>query len=190
MTVTLTDDPLLTRPGAPGHRNRLIRLKYVHLREPLVEIRDANASVGRWNCEICDYIEAHLEDDIIEVETFLWSHKEWGPGLLVETIRNAPRFNNSLTHEHGDEIAEAVQHDAALALFEYHPWARVRGPVEGLFRHLGTRFVSKAALYILLAHLNANHPNPRAFLDRPGIREKLPPDLDLKAFPAPDFQRP
>ena len=40
--------------------------------------------------------------------------------------------------------------------------------------------------YVILAYFNAHHPNPRRFLDRPGIREKFA-GIDLSGFAAPDF---
>lgn len=172
----------------PGHHRRIKRLKYSEPVEILIEWRASNAKVGRIFCPACEWMEEHLDWPIIKVERALYAHPDWGPSILCEVIRNTVWFNNADSHKHGELIASAVQHDAALALIEYHPFERARGSVEELMQHHATRFVEPSwALYCLIAYINAGHPNPRRFLELEAVRAKLPPDLDLAGFAAPDF---
>lgn len=173
----------------PGHHRRIRRIKYVEPVEILLEWRASNAKVGRITCPACDWMEEHLDWPVIKVERALYAHPEWGPSVLCEVIRNTIWFNNADSHEHGELIAAAVQHDAALALIEYHPFERARGPVEDLMQHHATRFVSPDALFCIVAYINGGHPNPRRFLELEKVRDKLPSDLDLSRFAAPDFDR-
>lgn len=173
----------------PGHRNRLVRLKYATVKEhydQAMKTRKARGNAGV-PCPICDFYEANLDRDVIWVERALMSHKEWGATICCDSLMNTTRFNNSKTHLHGETIAREIQHDCALALVEYHPWERIRGPLENLFRNRQTKFASREALDILLDQIVKHHPNPRRFLEQPAVRAKLPPDIDLSTFKAPDF---
>ena len=70
----------------------------------------------------------------------------------------------------------------------FHPFERARPAVSEMLKHPRMRFVSPAAAYVILAYLNAGHPNPREFLAKPEVAAKFAAfDLDLAAFPAPDF---
>jgi hypothetical protein len=55
-----------------------------------------------------------------------------------------------------------------------------------MLKHPRLKLYPEAA-YVALAYLNAGHPNPRKFLEKPEVRAKFPPELDVAAFPAPDF---
>jgi len=125
---------------------------------------------------------------VIDVERVIYGHPDWGPPVLCEAIRGTLAYNNARTHPHGEFIAEWVQYDLALALLD-HPFAAARQPLADLFTHPKTRFVSPRALYVLLAYLNRRHPNPRRFLQKPSVRAKLPSDLEIDRFPAPDFDQ-
>lgn len=171
----------------PGHANRINRLKYATVAEILIEYRSANAVIGRGYCPACDFLEEHLDEPVIDVERAIYSHPDWGPTILCESIRNTVWFNNAETHPHGQLIAESVQHDMALALAAL-PWCdNVRAQLQELLKHPGLRQVSGPALYVLLAYFNANHPNPRKYLEKPEVAPNLPADLNVAAFPAPDF---
>jgi hypothetical protein len=172
MTVERVTDPIITRRTPPGHKNRTVRLKYTAPKEMLDEISFSNLLAGRTVCPISDYIAAHLGDDVIAVEDHVWSHPEWGPGLLTETMVNNLRFNNDAALEHGDEIAGAVQHDCALKLTE-HPWANTRAFIERMLRHPDMHFKSHEAQQIILDLLHRDHPNPTAFLNQPEVAKSL-----------------
>ena len=77
--------------------------------------------------------------------------------------------------------------DELLHLVRHHPYARARGPFEAMLKHPRMRFDGPEAAYVALAYLTAGHPNPRRFLAKPEVRAKFPADLDVAAFPAPDF---
>lgn len=171
----------------PGHANRTVRTKYTTVAEILAEYRAMNAAAGVTVCPVCDYLEAHLNDDVIKVEDAIWSHPQWGPDLLAGTIRDTTTVNNSSTHPDGDEIAATVQHDAALALAK-HPWGAVRPAIETMLVDPRTRFVDGNAAFVLLSLINANHPNPRRLLQIPAVARKFERfGLDLDRFAAPDF---
>ena len=179
----------LDEAGAtPGHANRTVRLKYVAVAEMLDEYLDSNNRIGRLVCPVCDYLKAHLDDDVIAVERFIYAHPDWGPVVLCDTIRATRRYNNAASGPFGDQIAAAVQHDAALALVEHHPFERARTAFCEMLKHYETRFVSPEAAFVCLAYLTAGHPNPRRFLEKPEVRAKFPADLDVSSFPAPDFE--
>lgn len=173
----------------PGHFNRTKRLKYVTVTELLADVDTANREMGRTYCPVGDYLRAMIaqgkDDDIIEAETHIWNHPEWGPSFLCETITNCTKRNNADTHPLGDVIAAQIQHDAALALVKL-PWASTRPDIERMLRNPDTRFVDPNALYIILAYFNRHHPNPRKFLEKPEVRPKLG-GVEIERFAAPSF---
>ena len=173
--------------STPGHKNRHVRLKYATISETLGEWRAGNAAIGRIKCPACDYLEAHQDEDPIAVEAYVYDHPEWGPWVLCEIIQNTPDNNNAHSHRYGVEICAAVQHDAAISLIQ-HPFESVRQPLQNMMFNPKTRFYSPAALYIVLSYINAHHPNPRRFLSKPAVQSKLPADLDVDLFAAPDFE--
>jgi hypothetical protein len=163
------------------------RLKYAEVRELLADYRAANDVIGRQHCPVADYFAAHLGDDILEVEAFVYAHPVWGPQALCESVHATLAFNNARTHPHGAFIAGWAQHYCLLHLVRRHPYERARGPFEAMLKEPRLRFMSPKAAYVALAYLNGGHPNPRRFLAKPEVRAKFPPDLDAAAFPAPDF---
>ncbi len=190
MTVRLAHALHGAEMTTPGAENRTVRLKYVHVSEMLADCLAANAADGRTQCPVCDYLAAHLDDDVIAVERYVHGHAEWGPSLLTGTIRNTPKFNNAATDPQGDVIAGIVQHDAALALAR-HPWSQTRPEVERMLRDPDTHFVTPEAAYVVLAYFNAHHPNPRKFLEKPEVAGKFAPfGVNIAAFPAPGFDEP
>jgi len=186
MPVRLVADPADAPMDADVHPWD-VRLKYAEVRELLDEYRASNALIGRQVCPVSDYFVAHLDDDILEVEAFAYAHPDWGPWTLCESLRRTVLFNHAGSGPHGDFIARWAQHYLALNLVRHHPYARARGAVEAMLRHPQTRIVSPAAAYVILAYLNAGHPNPRRFLEKPEVRARFPADLDVAAFRAPDF---
>lgn len=183
--VRLTDQPH-EASATPGFQNRHVRLRYARPADILNVYLAYNRQIGRTVCPACDYLKAHLDDDIMAVERHIYGHPDWGPGLLCNWIQGAAQYAQISGLEHGDLIARQLQHDAALAL-HWHPYERARGAVEAMLKHRDTRFVSPEAAYVCLAYLNAGHPNPRRFLEKPEVRAKFPPDLELHRFAAPDF---
>lgn len=185
----LTGD-LAMADRAYGHQNKRVRVRYAKPAELLESYRATNVLDGRADmfCPVCDYIETHLDDDIIDVETAIYSHPQWGPSVLCDSIRGARRWNNAESGPHGEWVAKWIQHDCALALVEHHRFEQARGQVEAMLRHPETRLVSPEAAYVLLGYINQGHPNPRKFLERPLIRDKFP-DLDIRRFAAPDFDQ-
>lgn len=173
----------------PGHHNRRVRLKYATVREHYEQAMKTRRARGNADvpCPICEFYEAHLDDDVIKVEKMLLAHKEWGPTVCCDTILNTTRYNNAKTHPHGETIAQAVQHDAALALRDYHTWERIRGPLENLLRNRHLVFVSPEAQSICIDLIVKHHPNPRRFLEQPAVRDKVPESIDISKLPAPDF---
>lgn len=170
----------------PGTRNRTHRLKYTHAAELLLEFRMHNARIGRTICKATDWLEEHVEDDIRDVEDFLHSHPTWGPFILCDSI--AGTWESNKGHPHGRFIAQCVQHDMALALLQ-HPFdGPGREAVSAMLKRPDWEFLSPEAAYVVLAYVNAGHPNPRKFLEKPEVRSKFPADLELARFAAPDFE--
>jgi hypothetical protein len=191
MPVTLVTDPAHVHQDA-AKWPWTHRLKYAEVRELLVEYRAANAAIGRQHCPVADYLAAHLDDDIIEVDAHIYSHPEWGPAALCETCHATLAFNHSRSHPHGPFIAGWVQHFALLHLVRHHPaetaYGRARGPFEAMLKAPRMKFASPAAAYVALAYLNAGHPNPRCFLEKPEVAAKFAPfGIDASRFLAPDF---
>ncbi len=153
------------------HHARINRLKYTHAAEMLAEYRASNAMIGRTLCPVCDYLSANLDKDVIELERTIYTHPDWGPSVLIETIMNTPIFNPPAT-EHGRFICAAVQHCAALALVE-HPWSLARPYIEHLLSHEKTAFIGAEAKDVLVAHIRANHRRADEFLAQPHIAAKL-----------------
>lgn len=182
-----------------GHLNRSIRLKYLQPRDHLDEAMLTRARQGNLQkrCPICEYYQANLDRPVQQVEFEVMSNPEFGVVACCESIFQATIHNNRHTHEFGDLIATAVQWDGALALYHYHPWERVRGPLETLLRHPKLRFARGVdntglvwgwqAPFVLCAMIIQNHPNPRKFLEQDVVRSKLPAEWDLSTLPAPDF---
>jgi hypothetical protein len=186
MPVTLVSDPADVPMDASRHPWD-VRLKYARVAELLSDYQASNAMLGRRHCPASDYFAAHLDDDILDVEAFVYGHAEWGPSALCESLHRTLVFNHARSHRHGAFIAAWAQHYLALSLVRYHPYEHARGALETALRHPLMRFVSPAAAYVILGYLNAGHPNPRRFLAKPEVRPKFPAELDLAAFPAPDF---
>jgi len=156
--------------------------------ELLDEYLAANAAVGRQFCPATDYFKAHLDDDILDAEAFVYAHPEWGPPALCETLYATLAFNNARSHPHGREIAAWAQHYCLLHLVRHHPYARARGPFEAALKHPRLRFAGPEAAYVALAYLNAGHPNPGRFLEKPEVLAKFAPfGIEAARFPAPDF---
>jgi hypothetical protein len=164
-----------------------VRLKYTTVAELLHDYRQSNAVIGRRHCPVSDYLAAHLDDDVTEVEAYIYAHEEWGPTAICESIVKTLMFNNAQTHEHGEFVAGWAQHYLLLNLIQHHPFERARGPFSEMLKHRDMRFASPAAAYVALAYLNQGHPNPRKFLEKPEVAAKFPADLALAAFAAPDF---
>jgi hypothetical protein len=163
-----------------------VRLKYTAVAELLSDYRQSNAIIGRRACPVSDYLADHLNDDITEVEAYVYAHPEWGPVAICESMHRTLLFNNAQTHEHGEFLAGWAQHYLMLNLVKHHPFERARGPFSEMLKHRDMRFASPAAAYVALAYLNAGHPNPRKFLEKPEVAAKFA-GLDVSAFAAPDF---
>jgi hypothetical protein len=184
--VTLVTDPAdMDRDAAVHPWAR--RLKYARVEELLADYVAANAAIGRQFCPVADYFRAHLDDDILEVEAHVYAHPEWGPQALAESCHATLAFNNARSHPHGREIAAWAQHYCLLHLVRHHPYERARGPFEAMLKHPRMKFAGPEAAYVALGYLTQGHPNPRRFLAKPEVRAKFPADLDVAAFPAPDF---
>lgn len=187
MPVTLVADPADMDQDAAVHPWAR-RLKYARVGELLDDYVAANAAIGRQNCPVSDYFKTHLDDDILEVEAFVYAHPEWGPTALCESCHATLAFNNARTHPHGQAIAAWAQHYLLLSLVRYHPYDRARGPFEAMLKHPRLKWASPAPAYVALAYLNAGHPNPGAFLAKPEVGAKFAPfGVDPARFPAPDF---
>jgi hypothetical protein len=163
------------------------RPKYARVQELLDDYAASNAQIGRQRCPVSDYFRAHLDDDILDVEAHVYAHPEWGPFALCESLHQTLLFNNAAAGPDGEFVAAWAQHYLALNLVRYHPYERARAALEPALKHPRLRFASGAAQYVLLAYVNAGHPNPRRLLEKPEIRAKFPASLDVAAFPAPDF---
>src|ERR1700677_3021926 len=98
------------------------RLKYTEPAELLADYQASNADLGRSYCPATDYLKAHLADDIIDVEEHIYSHPEWGPFVLCESIYRTLMFNHQRSHPHGASIAAWAQHYLALNLARLHPY--------------------------------------------------------------------
>ncbi len=73
------------------------RLKYGRVAELLDDYLAANAAIGRAHCPVADYFKAHLDDDILDVEAYVYAHPEWGPQALCESCHATLAFNNART---------------------------------------------------------------------------------------------
>lgn len=181
--IELVDHPSKVEliPGQPWVK----RLKYTTVAELLSDYEQSNAAIGRAYCPVSDYFKAHLNDPLEDVERYVYTHPQWGPAALCETAYKTLLFNNADAHPHGEHIAKTVQHFAMLAV-SGHQWNDVRHPFCEMLKEPTMRFVSPEAAYVALAYLNANHPNPGKFLEKPEVRSKFP-GLNVRAFAAPDF---
>jgi hypothetical protein len=186
MPVRLVTDPADV-PMNPDAYPWDVRLKYATVAELLADYRASNAMLGRRVCPVGDYFAAHPDDDVLEVEAHVYAHPDWGPWVLCESLHRTLLFNHAAAHPHGDFIAAWAQHYLALNLARHHPYDRARGALETTLKHPQMRFVSPAAAYVIVAYLNAGHPNPRRFLEKLEVRPKFPVDLDVSAFAAPNF---
>jgi hypothetical protein len=185
MPVTLVKHPADVPMDADAHPWD-VRLKYASVAELLADYLASNAMLGRQHCPVSDYFKAHLDDDVLEVEAHVYAHPDWGPWTLCESLHRTLLFNHPASGPHGAFIAAWAQHYLALNLVRHHSYEAARGAVETTLRHPQMRFVSPAAAYVVLAFLNAGHPNPRRFLEKPEVAAKFP-GLDLTRFAAPDF---
>jgi hypothetical protein len=187
MPVTLVTRPAEQDQDAAVHPWSR-RLKYVRVEELLADYVAANAAIGRQHCPVADYLRAHLADDILEVEAFVYAHPEWGPPTLCESLHATLVFNNARTHPQGHAIAAWAQHYLLLHLARLHSYPRARGPFEAMLTHPRMRFAAPEAAFVALAYLNAGHPNPRRFLEKPEVAAKFAPfGVDPAAFQAPHF---
>lgn len=168
-------------PGQPWVK----RMKYTTVAELLSDYEQSNAAIGRTICPVRDHLAQHLNDPLEDVERFIYTHPQWGPPALCETAWKTLAFNNADT-EHGEHIAKTVQHFCMLALSE-HKWDDARPAFCEMLKEPQMVFVSPEAAYVALAYLNANHPNPRRFLEKPEVRSKFP-GLVISRFEAPDFE--
>lgn len=185
MAVRLVTDPADV-PMNPDAHPWDVRLKYARVEELLNDYRASNAALGRQVCPVSDYLAAHLDDDILDVEAHIYSHPEWGPAVLCESMYRTLLFNHGASGPHGDWQARWVQHYLALTLVRHHTYAAARFAIEPMLKHHEMRFVSPAPAYVILAYLNGGHPNPRRFLEKPEVAAKWP-GLDISRFAAPDF---
>ena len=187
MPVTLVTDPADLDADASVHP-WTHRLKYARVEELLADYIAANAAIGRQFCPATEYFRAHLDDDILDAEAFVYAHPDWGPPALCETCYATLAFNNARTHPHGPAIAAWAQHYCLLHLVRHHPYDRARGAFEAMLKEPRMRFVAGPAAYVALAYLNSGHPNPGRFLAKPEVVAKFAPfAIDVAAFPAPDF---
>ena len=171
-------------PGEPWVK----RLKYTTVAELLFDYERSNALLGRTFCPVSDHLRAHLNDPIEAVEDYVYSHPEWGPPALCESMYRTLLFNNSET-EHGEFVARWVQHFCALRLLGHPFTGTARHAVSEMLKHPDMRFVSPEAAYVVLAHLNAGHPNPRKFLEKPEVRAKFHRfGVVISRFAADDFE--
>jgi hypothetical protein len=185
MPVTLVTDPAEV-PMDPSVFPWTVRLKYAKPEELLDDYVQSNSLLGRAVCPVSDYIRDHLDDDILDVEAFIYASPDWGPELLCESIYRTLLFNNAEAGPHGEFNAKWAQHYLALNLVRYHAYPRARFAVEPMLKHWQLRFVSPEAAQVILDFLGAGHPNPRKFLEKPEVLAKFP-GLDLTRFAAPDF---
>lgn len=170
-------------PGEPW----TVRLKYTEVAELISDYEAHNARIGRAFCPVLDYMRAHVTDPLEDVEAVIYSHPEWGPVALCETMHATLAFNNAES-EHGEFVAAWVQHYCALQMLQ-HDFAKARHAVSEMLKSPDMRFVSPEAAYVVLAYLNAGHPNPRKFLEKPEVREKFWPfGLVISRFEAPNFE--
>ncbi|HEY2710066.1 MAG TPA: hypothetical protein VGI95_18625 [Caulobacteraceae bacterium] len=190
MPVQLVTDPA-EMDADPSVHPWAARLKYVTVAELLSDYIASNAAIGRQHCPVANYLAAHLGDEVLEVEAYVYAHPEWGPPALCESLYVTLTFNTGRSHPHGEAIAAWGQHYLALTLVRHHPYERARPEVEAMLKHPRMRFVSPAAAYVILAYLNGaypggGHPNPRKFLEKPEVAAKFP-GLATHRFAAPDF---
>ena len=186
MPVRLVTDPADVPMDASMHPWD-VRLKYSAVAELLSDYQASNAMLGRQVCPVSDYLAAHIDDDILDVEAFAYAHPQWGPWTLCESLHRTLLFNHAASGPHGAFIARWAQHYLALNLVRHHSYDAARPALETMLKHPQMRFVSPAAAYIILAFLNAGHPNPCRFLQKLEVRAKFPAGLDVLAFAAPDF---
>ena len=175
----------------PGHKNRVVRLRYATVQEHFDQLQKIRATRGTLNvpCPISDFFMKHLDTHIMEFETLMLGDPDFGSMCCCEPLMNSPVHNNAQTSPHGEEIAKIVQHDAMLAMVEYHTWEQMRAPLENALRDRRTNIVSPEAWYIILSLINKYHPNPRRFLEQDAVRSKLPPGTELERFAASDFDQ-
>jgi hypothetical protein len=174
-------EDVIAVPGEPW----TVRLKYTTVAELISDYEQSNALIGRTFCPVLDYMRAHSSEPVENVEAHIYTHPQWGPVALAETMHRTLIFNNSST-EHGEFTARWVQHFCALALAK-HDFANSRSALTAMLKHPDLRFYSHEALYVILAYINANHPNPKRALTHPEVVGHLPSWLDLTDFPCPDF---
>jgi hypothetical protein len=162
------------------------RPAYVAVAELLSDYRASNLRLGRAKCPVTDYLAAHVDDDILEVEAYIYAHADWGPIVLTESMHLTLQHNDPATPE-GAARAAWAQHYLMLQLVRLHPFERARGPFCAMLKHPEMTFVSPKAAYVALAYLNAGHPNPRKFLEKAEVSARHFPAVDLTLFGAPDF---
>lgn len=165
-----------------------VRPKYARVQELLDDYTAANQNIGRQVCPVSHYFRDHLDDDVLEVEAYVYAHPEWGPFALCESVHMTLQFNHAGAGPDGEAIAAWAQHYLMLNLIRYHPYERGRPAFEAMLKAPRMRWVSPAGAYCALAYLNGSHPNPRRILEKPEVAAKFAAfDLDVPSFPAPDF---
>lgn len=175
MKTTLVTDPSHVVMDPAAHP-WLTRLKYTTPFELLYDYEASNADMGRQHCPVAEYIRSHLDDDIVDVETYIYSHEEWGPTALCESVQQTIMFNHATSHPHGEFIAAWAQHYCLLTLRKYHGGQpRLRWPFDAMLKHWRTRFMSPAVASTALGILRDHHPNPVAFLQKPEVAAKFAP---------------
>lgn len=187
MPVRLVTDPADVLMDASAHPWD-VRLKYAVPADLLSDYRSSNAALGRQFCPVSDYLAEHLDDDLIEVEDHIYSHPEWGPPVLCESIYRTLLFNHGAAGAHGEFIARWVQHYLALTLVRHHRYENARFAVEPMLKDARMRFVSAEAAAVILAYVAQGHPNPGRFLAKPEVLDKFT-GLDPSQYPSPDFDR-
>lgn len=161
------------------------RLKYTTVAELIGDYEKSNAEIGRTHCPVLDHLKANVDRPLEEVEAEIYSHPQWGPPALCETMWKTLDHNNAKTHQHGEFIARWVQHFVALELVK-HPFDQARHAVSEMLKEPAMRFVSPEASKLVLDYLVQGHPNPGRFLAKPEVGAKFPGIVPTD-FPAPDF---
>lgn len=163
---------------------RKMRWEYTTPAEMLAAFQFHNTAMGRPVCPVCDYIAAHLDDDIADVEAHLYTDPDLAPGLIADGLYATANWD---VYPRGTLADAEADQDALVAALADVPYVSARTELEGLLRRFGMRFLTRAAIEGVLAYIRAGHPNPKAFLMQPDILAIVPADIDLTDYPCPDF---
>jgi hypothetical protein len=173
----------------PWHK----RYRYVEVQELLDDYDDSITSLEIAQCASTDYLRAHVADNMLDTDEYIYSHEDWGPMVCCWTMVLTFAHNNSRVPPDGSGLvmAQWIQYYMAVTLVRFHPWSRARGHVEQLLRHQNMKFVSPEAARIILNFVVDGHPNPGRFLSLPEVAPKFVGSgwtlEQLQEFPHPDF---